>query len=293
MKIADITETDVKQMAVPSSAYIILKDALARVVDDGRQALAGNKDAADATKANLNLCGACASVHNQGLHVIDGDAWERFAHPQMKNRDCSVDFALLLEQDSDRFLLPVEAKLGLAFEYPGDKAGSSISLEYLQAKYKGFLSLIKSGAVAISGKLVLLVPKDGQEWMWYRVREWNRLESAVGKILSCCVDDFFRIVGLGSGEKRCDGDDIRYDRLRQEFISAAKMSPIQLAPIVDCTACGECKRVCRKRAISMIPNDEVGGEKRPFVDTVSCNRCGYCEQVCPVLVRHRQSLGLQ
>ena len=293
MKVVDITESDAKQMAVPASAHVILKNALARVIDDGRQALAGNKDATDTTKANLNLCRSCASVRKPGLHVIDGDAWEQFVHPQMKNRDCSVDFALLLEHESGRFLLPVEAKLGMAFEYPGDKAGNSITLEYLQSKYTGFLSLIKSKATDVSGKLLLLVPKDGQEWMWYKVRQWNRLESAIGKILSCCVDDFCRIVGLGAGGSRCEGDDIRYNRLRQEFLTAAKMSPIQLAPIANCTACGECKRVCRKRAISMIPSDEVDGAKRPFVDTVSCNRCGYCEQVCPVLVRHRQSLGFQ
>ena len=114
MKVVDITGTDAKQMAAPPSARVILNDALARVVDDGRQALAGNRDATDATKANLSLCGACASVRKLGLHVIDGDAWERFVHPQMKDRDCSVDFALLLEQDSGRFLLPVEAKLGMA-----------------------------------------------------------------------------------------------------------------------------------------------------------------------------------
>ena len=293
MKVVDITETDAKQMALPSLARVILKDALARVVDDGRQALTGNREATDTTKANLNRCRVCSSVRKLELHVIDGDAWERFVHPQMKNRDCSVDFALLLEQESDRFLLPVEAKLGMAFEYPGDKAGSSISSEYLQTKYRGFLSLIKSGVVAVSGKLLLLVPKDGQEWMWYKVRQWNRIESAIGKILSCCIDDFCRVVRLGKGEGSCEGDDVRYNRLRQEFLSAAKMSAIQLAPIADCTACGECKHVCRKRAISMIPNDEADGAKRPFVDTVSCNRCGYCEQVCPVLVRHRKSLGLR
>lgn len=94
MKVVDITEADAKQMAVPSSAHVILKDALERVVDDGRQALAGNRDATDTTKDNLNLCGACASVRKLGLHVIDGDVWERFVHPQMKDRDCSVEAVL-------------------------------------------------------------------------------------------------------------------------------------------------------------------------------------------------------
>ncbi|MCR5796692.1 MAG: Coenzyme F420 hydrogenase/dehydrogenase, beta subunit C-terminal domain [Eubacterium sp.] len=48
---------------------------------------------------------------------------------------------------------------------------------------------------------------------------------------------------------------------------------------VHCCACGACKDVCRKKAISLCINSE--GYINPVVDESRCIFCGACQSVCP------------
>ena len=48
---------------------------------------------------------------------------------------------------------------------------------------------------------------------------------------------------------------------------------------LSCTACGACKNVCSKSAISMREDSE--GFLYPYIDESSCVNCGLCQKVCP------------
>lgn len=48
---------------------------------------------------------------------------------------------------------------------------------------------------------------------------------------------------------------------------------------LSCTACGACKNVCSKSAISMQEDSE--GFLYPYIDESSCVNCGLCQKVCP------------
>lgn len=46
-----------------------------------------------------------------------------------------------------------------------------------------------------------------------------------------------------------------------------------------CTGCGACFNICKKNAISMLPDKE--GFLYPVIENKSCVRCGACVQACP------------
>lgn len=48
-----------------------------------------------------------------------------------------------------------------------------------------------------------------------------------------------------------------------------------------CSGCTSCAAACRKKAITMTPNNE--GFLYPVLDETLCVHCGLCEKVCPVL----------
>ena len=283
MTVLDITDERAQAMGLPAVARETLSAATGRVVEDGRRALSGNQGASPSVLTALNGCERCFGGVGCGLRVANGDAWESEIHPDSKDR--SVDLALLVDHDEGAFLLPVEAKLGLAFACSGEKSGgASVRLVHLEEKHKFFSGLPASGT-CIADKLILIVPRDGQEVMWYRIRNWNSIGNRIGKLFSCCLADFCVLLGLGSISKPadCQINKFRFNRLREEFFLPGKMSKVQLATTSECTGCGACKRACKRRAIAMLPREDLNGALRPFVDTRSCTGCRYCEKCCPVI----------
>ena len=143
----------------------------------------------------------------------------------------------------------------------------------------------------LTSRLIVVVPTNGQEWMWYRIRNWNRIKNKIGKIFSCCSFDLLVLLGLFNTTKpiKCKANAYRTQLLQSEFEKVGMMSNVQLPPHDSCVGCGKCKIICRdivKRfAISMIPDENLQNSPlRPYVDEMSCKfGCRECEKGCPVL----------
>ena len=57
----------------------------------------------------------------------------------------------------------------------------------------------------------------------------------------------------------------------------------RLAEYDACTGCGSCLAICKRKAISMIRDNE--GFLRPVINASSCIGCHMCEMACPVLTK--------
>ena len=288
MTITDITGEIATRYYVPVQCVFEFSKALERIFADGERGLETNCNVSVSGKRMLQECRACVSSASCKEHVVSGDDWELAHNPIMQNK--SVDIIALCEDGSDSFLLPIEGKLGLACERPDGKAGASVSLKELEDKYLGCAKLLCNSQRLI-GKLIVVVPLNGQQWMWYRIRGWNHAGNKIGKIFSCCVSDLFTLLGCGRGLRRagCRHDAYRTRLLQSEFEKIGPMSSVQLPPHDACLGCGKCRDVCRgtvrRFAIAMVPDESISGSPlRPFVDVKSCKSgCRECEHHCPVL----------
>ena len=280
--VVSISNNIAESMGIPYDCLCTLLDALNRVFDDGANALNSNPDATDKNKAELEFCKECTTKHLPAVVVVNGDDWAKM-QPNHRELDSSVDIAVAIGGDSS-LLLPVEAKLGAAFDYPGDRGGSSVTIGLLEKKVSGFQSLV-GDQVNVVGKLILLVPKDGQEWFWYYARNQNLEGLSFGKLLPCCVHDFLWLLNFIASDRPdlCKSDDYRHLLLADEFMSTSPMRKVMLAPKETCRSCGQCKLVCPKHAIAMLPQVQFDGRKMPYVDELSCVGCRRCEKTCPVL----------
>jgi len=290
MTITDITREIATHNGVPAQCVVELSKALEHIFADGDCGLETNGQVSASVKRKLQECRACVSSVPSREHVVSGDDWELMRNPVRQNK--SVDIVALCEDGFDNFLLPIEGKLGLACERPNDKAGASVSLKELEDKYLGCAKLL-CGRQRLIGKLIVVVPMNGQQWMWYRIRGWNHAGNKIGKIFSCCVSDLLALLGGNRGLRRadCRYDAFRTRLLQSEFEKIGPMSSVQLPPHDVCLGCGRCRDACRERvkrfAIAMIPDESIDGSPlRPFVDVKSCKSgCRECERHCPVLRR--------
>jgi len=288
MTISDITGEISTRLGVPTRCVVEFAKALERIFADGERGLETNSNASVSVKRMLQECRACVSSVPCEENVVSGDDWELTHNPVAQNK--SVDIIALCEDGSDYFLLPIEGKLGLACERSGDKAGASVSLKELEEKYLGSAELLCDGQQLI-GKLIVVVPMNGQQWMWYRIRGWNHAGNKIGKIFSCCTFDLLALLGCGvvSRREHCRHDTYRTQLLQSEFEKIGPMSSVQLPPHDACLGCGRCRDVCREKvkrfAIAMVPDEGMCGKPmRPFVDVKSCKSgCRECERLCPVL----------
>lgn len=48
----------------------------------------------------------------------------------------------------------------------------------------------------------------------------------------------------------------------------------------ECCGCSACYSICRKKAISMIPDSK--GFEYPEINKNKCIKCGMCVKVCPI-----------
>ena len=288
MTISDITGEISTRLGVPTRCVVEFAKALERIFADGERGLETNSNASVPVKRMLQECRACVSSVPCEEHVVSGDDWELAHNPVAQNK--SVDIIALCEDGSDYFLLPIEGKLGLACESPNGRAGASVSLKELEDKYSGCAKLLCNSQRLI-GKLIVVVPKNGQQWMWYRIRGWNHAGNKIGKIFSCCVSDLLALLGRGCDLRRedCRHDAYRTRLLQSEFEKIGPMSSVQLPPHDACLGCGKCRDVCRENvkrfAIAMVPDESIsGGPLRPYMDERSCKPgCRECERHCPVL----------
>ena len=230
--VVSINNDVAKELGVPLDCLCTLSDALDRIFDDGATALNSNSDATEKNKSELALCRRCPTKH-LSVVVVNGDDWEQ-KQSNPSGMASSIDIVLALENER-RLLLPVEAKLGAAFDYPGDKGGSSVTIDSLEKKMSGFRSLVGNKA-EIAGKLILLVPKDGQEWFWYYARNQNLQGLSFGKLLPCCVHDFLWLLHFVTSDRPdlCKADDYRHLRLAEEFESPSPMRKVMLTPKEYC-----------------------------------------------------------
>lgn len=289
MNAVNIDAEQQTRIGVPSDCVIGLYTALKRVFDDGETAIANNHRTNGAASAFLDKCNKCVLTKtDDSLHVISGDDWEfRNNH---NNLDKSVDIIIAVQENEVRYLVSVEGKLGLAFDTPRDKAGGSLSCIGLENKYNGCLTLI-AGRESVAGKMIVLVPSAGQEFVWYLIRRWNVQLAGRLKLFSCCVHDFLVLFGLWNGSKpeECQMNTYRTELLRSEFYRAGAMSHVQLPKYDCCISCGKCRDRCRdvvrRSAIAMVLDpDHDDGILRPFVDVQSCKLgCRECEKACPIL----------
>lgn len=284
MIVVNITLDEANHYSIPEQCIESLRAALLRVIDDGASALNKNAYATLETKQSLQRCISCVPSVGAGLCVVDGDAWERIVHPD--DPSMSIDIVFLIEGDNgSRFGLPVEAKLGMACDYPGDRGGSSINLIELEAKVDGLKALVGS-TLPVIGKLILIVPNNGKEWAWYCVRRWNLAGNKIGKIFSCCISDFLRLIGCAEVnepiECKTQLNEFRHRLFVEEFMQSGPMSQVQLPQAGICIGCRKCRDACRKKAIAVIEDDQ--GRVYPFVDKMSCKSgCRHCESVCPII----------
>lgn len=288
MTITDITEEIAVRHGVPAQCVIEFAKAFDRIFADGERGLESNSKVSLSVQRMLQECKACVSSVSCKEHVVSGDDWEAVHNPATQNK--SVDIIVSCVDGSDYFLLPIEGKLGLACERPNGKSGASVSLKELEDKYLGCAKLLCDSQRLI-GKLIVVVPMNGQQWMWYRIRGWNHAGNKIGKVFSCCVSDLIALLCYGEvlRRKKCGHDAYRTRLLQSEFEKIGPMSSVQLPPHDVCLGCGKCRDVCRGKvkrfAIAMVPDESmVGKPLRPFVDIKSCKSgCRECEQHCPVL----------
>lgn len=288
MTVVDITPALASRYAVPVSCTEILNSALNRIVQDGMSALCGNPLALPSMVQDLQQCQKCIPSGGPCLRVVNGDDWEAAVHP--KNLANSIDVGLLVDAHGRHAILPVEGKLGMACDYPGDRGGSTIRLVEMEAKVEGMRALLPS-SLQMSGSLIIVVPKNGKEWAWYSVRRWNLAGNRIGRLFSCCIDDFLLLVGATSSNSRpgtCVStfNAFRSRLLVEEFSQPGPMSRVQLPQAGICIGCRKCREACPRTAIALIPDNQ--GRLYPFVDKKSCKTgCRHCESVCPILARGR------
>ncbi len=287
MKIADVTTCVATRFGVPPECIKELPSALDKIFIDGANALSNNPLATAATAVSLDACKNCGVTVACADRVIIGDKWEAVLHSA--EPDNSVDIIALCQMGDDVRFIPIEGKLGMAFEYPGDRVGASLTLKSLEDKYQGCSKLLGND-VHLLNKLIVVVPSCGQQWMWYKIRGWNLRGNKIGKVFSCCVSDLLSLLGCNVGAKpaHCAQDVYRTQLLRMEFEKIGAMSKVQLPPHDSCVGCGKCRDACRdevrKHAIAMIPDEAIDDEPlRPFIDEKSCVGCRVCEKHCPIL----------
>lgn len=286
MALVSITAEIAHIAGIPDQCVEPLYDGLLRVLSDGRTALLKNSSTLQSTKYVLEDCAQCATAVAGASDVLicDGDEWERSQNQILRN---SIDILICYGNASNLALLPVEGKLGMACEYPGDKGGSFLKLVELEDKYAGAFALLNQ-RLPLARKLVLLVPRDGQEWAWHRIRGWNLRGNKIGKLISCCVEDFLALIGLGP-DNRPQGCSLpingyRSVLIKSEFDSPLPMRQVQLPDALQCVACRRCRDACPRKAIALVPDEVHDGRLYPFVDKLSCKSgCRHCESVCPVL----------
>lgn len=283
MTIIDLTPALAAQCAIPPSCVESLCASLMRIVSDGQMALGTNPLAMSTTKSELKICRSCIPIQEKLPNAFNGDAWEKKLHPSQPSP--SVDIGMLVGSEQSPVVIPVEGKLGIACEYPGDRAGGAVRLVGLEAKVAGLRSLLPSG-VSMSPVLIVVVPKNGQEWAWHSIRRWNLAGNKIGKLFSCCIDDFLKLIGRQTSLRTptCVSvmNSFRSRRLLEEFKKPGPMSQVQLPKGGHCTACRKCRDACPRTAIAIVP--DAHGRLHPFVDKKSCiSGCRHCESVCPIL----------
>ena len=121
MKLVNITKGLMGQYGVPADSVVNFSIALDRIFDDGKNALDERQDIS--AKADLAFCQNCVLIGIQSRFVILGDDWEKSKNS--KNPNKSVDIIARCLGDGHLFLLPIEGKLGMSFDYQGAKAASS------------------------------------------------------------------------------------------------------------------------------------------------------------------------
>lgn len=289
MRVVSLTSDLAKRLGIPEAHSKALRDEIMRLIQDGRQALDKNSDAPESVCNALTQCEGCSCVTSEEAFdalVCDADAWAQ--ENGMSGCPSSADVLLLLEGDGYALQF-VEGKLGIVCRYPGDRGGTSIRLVDLERKWSDLLGRLPEKN-SLARRLILLVPRDGQEWAWYKVRNWNLRNNKIGKILSCCLSDFIRLLTNAKTVRpiECQRpiNAYRFNLLSDEISSLGPMRQVQLPGLDVCTACGKCRDACRHQAITLALDDETGTKFYPFVDKRSCKSgCRHCESVCPILTQ--------
>jgi len=283
MDVLNLTSEIAKHYAIHELCREDLSVALARVVADGKAALDADDKVPEHTKNELADCHGCIADCPKSVGVINGDAWESIVHQDGPSK--SIDIGLLVGRGSDVSVFPIEGKLGIVCEHQGDRGGMSIRMSSLVAKADGFRALL-SNRIQLCSDLLILVPRNGQEWAWYMIRNWNLSRTRAMRFFSCCLSDFLSLIGaaVSCRPRECltEMNAFRKARLISEFEQPGPMSQVQLPGVGICTGCRKCRAACPKKAIAVISDDN--GNPFPFVDNLSCKSgCRYCESVCPVL----------
>lgn len=285
MKAVSVTGAYVTSYGIPAACAIPLQTALAKVFLDGCDGLLNNPNSRKASRIGLYECLRCVRKSVPSFCVVDGDAWARVAC--YVRPDNSVDMIVLIDNCGRLEALPIEGKLGLDFAYPGDRSGSSVTDKELKDKFAGTAAL-PAKTLPFMSKLIVIVPKNGKEEMWRRLRRWSKGHPAL-KYLSCCTEEFLELI-IGCGGTPCDlqGERARARRdiFMEELLSNAPLRTVRLAPPSLCRGCSSCATVCsthRTGAIAMLP-DPGTGALRPSVNAAKCPaQCATCEYNCPIV----------
>lgn len=285
MRVVSATGSHVASYGIPPVCAIPLATGLAKIFFDGYAGLLNNPNSRTESRRKLYECLRCVRNGVMPLDVVDGDAWARIV--RYVKPDSSVDMIVLIDNNGSIEALPVEGKLGLDFAYPGDRSGSSVTDKELRDKFTG-TSALPAKSLSFMSKMVVVVPKNGKEEMWRRLRRWSKGHPTL-KYLSCCTEEFLELI-VGCGGTPCDLPDDRAQARRDifwdELLSSAPLRTARLAPPPLCRGCSACATVCathRTGAITMLL-DPKSKTLRPTVDISKCpSQCATCEYNCPVV----------